>query len=44
MSGSPKYSSVGVGALYAQREAAERRRRAEERRARERRRAAERES
>ncbi|MGW1278744.1 hypothetical protein ACWD4V_17555 [Streptomyces tsukubensis] len=43
MSGSPKYSSVGVGALYAQREAAERRRRAEERRARERRRAAERE-
>ncbi|GHC81091.1 hypothetical protein [Streptomyces flavofungini] len=39
MSGSPKYSSVRVGALYAQREAAERRRRAEERRARERRRA-----
>ncbi|MFE9068537.1 hypothetical protein [Streptomyces violaceusniger] len=42
MSGSPKYSSVRVGALYAQREAAERRRRAEERRAREQRRAAER--
>ncbi|WP_329383788.1 hypothetical protein [Streptomyces sp. NBC_01716] len=42
MSGSPKYSSVRVGALYAQREAAERRRRAEERGARERRRAAER--
>ncbi|MGW0708037.1 hypothetical protein ACWD4G_19130 [Streptomyces sp. NPDC002643] len=42
MSGSPKYSSVRVGAQYAQREAAERRRRAEERRARERRRAAER--
>ncbi|MGV4981609.1 hypothetical protein ACVB8X_00480 [Streptomyces sp. NRAIS4] len=42
MSGSPKYSSVRVGAVYAQREAAERRRRAEERRARERRRAAER--
>ncbi|GGW43385.1 hypothetical protein GCM10010503_20000 [Streptomyces lucensis JCM 4490] len=42
MSGSPKYSSVRVGALYAQREAAERRRREEERRARERRRAAER--
>jgi hypothetical protein len=42
MSGSPKYSSVSVGALYAQREAAERRRRDEERRARERRRAAER--
>ncbi|WP_353940741.1 hypothetical protein ABII15_03350 [Streptomyces sp. HUAS MG91] len=43
MSGSPKYSTVQVGALYAQREEAERRRRAEERRARERRRAAERE-
>ncbi|WJV44700.1 hypothetical protein [Streptomyces flavofungini] len=42
MSGSPKYSSVRVGALYAQREAAERRRRAEERRARERKRAAQR--
>ncbi|MFF0017384.1 hypothetical protein [Streptomyces sp. NPDC005374] len=42
MSGSPKYSSVSVGAVYAQREAAERRRREEERRARERRRAAER--
>ncbi|ADI03653.1 hypothetical protein SBI_00532 [Streptomyces bingchenggensis BCW-1] len=42
MSGSPKYSSVRVGAVYAQREAAERRRRAEQRRARERRRAAER--
>ncbi|MEV5873839.1 hypothetical protein AB0L75_06305 [Streptomyces sp. NPDC052101] len=42
MSGSPKYSSVRVGAVYAQREAAERRRRAEERRAREHRRAAER--
>ncbi|KAK1185591.1 hypothetical protein B7755_050470 [Streptomyces sp. NBS 14/10] len=42
MSGSPKYSSVRVGAAYAQREAAERRRRAEQRRARERRRAAER--
>ncbi|MFD3521800.1 hypothetical protein [Streptomyces sp. NPDC058653] len=42
MSGSPKYSSVRVGELYAQREAAERRRRADERRARERRRAAER--
>ncbi|MEU6844245.1 hypothetical protein ABZ930_20490 [Streptomyces sp. NPDC046716] len=42
MSGSPKYSSVRVGALYAQREAEERRRRAEERRARELRRAAER--
>lgn len=42
MSGSPKYSSVRVGAVYAQREAAERRRRAEERRARERGRAAER--
>ncbi|MFF4716701.1 hypothetical protein ACFY2V_35695 [Streptomyces eurythermus] len=42
MSGSPKYSSVRVGARYAEREAAERRRRAEERRARERRRAAER--
>lgn len=42
MSGSPKYSSVQVGAAYARREAAERRRRAEERRARERRRTAER--
>lgn len=42
MSGSPKYSSVRVGARYAQREAEERRRRAEQRRARERRRAAER--
>lgn len=42
MSGSPKYSSVRIGVLYAQREAAERRRRAEERRARERKRAAQR--
>ncbi|MFD9880879.1 hypothetical protein ACFWZT_05405 [Streptomyces alboflavus] len=42
MSGSPKYSSVRIGVLYAQREATERRRRAEERRARERKRAAQR--
>ncbi|MFD0413815.1 hypothetical protein [Streptomyces sp. NPDC127108] len=42
MSGSPKYSSVRIGVLYAQREAAERRRRAEERRAKERKRAAQR--
>ncbi|MEV8545976.1 hypothetical protein [Streptomyces sp. NPDC051572] len=42
MSGSPKYTSVRVGAVYAQREAAERRRREAERRAREQRRAAER--
>ncbi|MEL3947473.1 hypothetical protein [Streptomyces sp. LNU-CPARS28] len=42
MSGSPKYSSVRIGVLYAQREAIERRRRAEERRARERKRAAQR--
>lgn len=42
MSGSPKYSTVRVGAAYARREAAERRRREARRRAREERRAAER--
>ncbi|MFW6723502.1 hypothetical protein ACHZ98_25775 [Streptomyces sp. MAR4 CNY-716] len=42
MSGSPKYSTVRMGAAYAAREAAQRRRREEQRRAREKRRAAER--